>query len=362
MKSLSWPKVTSFDAFGQTYALPLKTQGPSHVPSEAEMWYLGGFFDGDGCVTYSSSFCRLSLSQLARNATVVLMFRRAFGGGICSEKNGQGVRQPVLQWYITGSAASVAAELLSAYCSGKAEQLRLAAQWPKTANDRAAASTQLHMLKRAAPNLMGCASITWPYIAGLFDSDGYVHVPTTQATIYLYIEQKYDAILHKTLDFLAAEMPGHTGMKVKAKGEAYVLSITTLGTSTHALRKLLQAGLLVKRQSATCVLDMSAEKHAEIREQLQVYTSGNQSRHRRLDFDGCQRARCISKLQKRLWYVRRTEKVGLVTQLEDALQVLQDQHRIKSTVAQNLLWEEDIRRLIAAGATSCLLSPLEDSE
>lgn len=359
MKSLSWPKVTSFDAFGQTYSLPLKTQGSSHVPSEAEMRYLGGFFDGDGCVTYSSSFCRLSISQLARNATVVLMFRRAFGGRICADKDGQGVQQPVLQWYVTGSAASAAAELLSAYCSGKAEQLRLAAKWPKTANDRAAASKKLHTLKRAAPNLMGCASLTWPYIAGLFDSDGHVCVPATQASVQLFIVQKYDAILHKTLEFLAAEMPGHTGMKVKAKGEAYVLGITTLGASTHALRKLLQAGLLVKRQSATCVLDMSADKHAEIRDQLQVYISGNQSRHQRLDFDGCQRARCISKLQYRLYYARRTDKLGLVAQLEDALQLLQDEHRIKSTEAQNLLREDDIRRLIAAGATSCLPSPLE---
>ena len=52
-RKIRFPPLQTITVNGRTYQLPLSTTEPVRLPSQEELEYLTGFFDGDGCVTFN---------------------------------------------------------------------------------------------------------------------------------------------------------------------------------------------------------------------------------------------------------------------------------------------------------------------
>ena len=49
-RKIRFPPLQTLTVNGRVYQLPLSTAEPVRLPSQEELEYLAGFFDGDGCV------------------------------------------------------------------------------------------------------------------------------------------------------------------------------------------------------------------------------------------------------------------------------------------------------------------------
>ena len=354
MKTLAWPKLTCFQAFGETYNLPLRSRTASKSPSAAELGYLGGFFDGDGCVSPQADFsgCRLFISQVAVNAEVLILFRRFFGGGIGIQRPGIGIQQPLLQWVISGEKARAAARQLCKVCLSKTKQLQLASNWPCDKDERQLFARKLRELKQCPPNIPIQSRSSWAHLAGLFDSDGCIHLKSSQTSLSLLISQKYEPLLVRSKTFLNSKL-GTPIAKVYAVPAryAYDLQINEKKAVQVVLNKLLNVGLTIKRRSAKCALSLREDNHASIREQISC-TTGNQGRYTRLDEQGCKRSQRIQRLQTMKWKVQRSNDSDLVVQLERNITGLQLHHKIENVKTSLHRRTEDIQKLLCQGAKS----------
>ena len=136
-----WPRLTHVDVAGLSVKLPLRADYvfENHIFSvQADLAYLAGFFDGDGCVGSESNLsgCQLHVGQRASNISVLLAFLCRFGGSICRLNSGEGMVRPQLQWLICGASARAAASELHEHCLVKKEQLGIAMNWPECRNMR----------------------------------------------------------------------------------------------------------------------------------------------------------------------------------------------------------------------------------
>ena len=87
---------------GRDVTLPLRSVEAMRTPSQSELEYLVGFFDGDGCVSMEKQTGRLclSISQNIDAVEVLLHFRLLLGGGICRHSASTGSKKAVLQWHV----------------------------------------------------------------------------------------------------------------------------------------------------------------------------------------------------------------------------------------------------------------------
>ncbi|CAK9101262.1 Ankyrin-1 (ANK-1) (Ankyrin-R) (Erythrocyte ankyrin) [Durusdinium trenchii] len=352
MKTLAWPKLTCFQAFGKTYNLPLRDRTASKSPTTAELGYLGGFFDGDGCVSPRTNLsgCQLKISQVAVNAKVLILFRRFFGGGICIHSQGIGIKQPVLRWSISGEKARAAARQLCKVCLSKTEQLQLASNWACDKDERQLVADKLHELKRCPPNIPKQSRSSWAHLAGLLDSDGCILLDPSHMSLSLRISQKYEALLVRSKTFLNSKL-GTPIAKVYALRASYVLQVAGKKAVQVVLNKLLNAGLTVKSRTAKCALSLREDNDASIREQISSATTGNQGRYTRLDAEGCKRSKRIHRLQTEKRQAQRRNDSDLVAQLERDVAGLQLHHKIENVKTSILRRTEDIQKLLFEGFT-----------
>ena len=344
---LQWPPISEFTAFGRTHPLPLShcKPGSAEVPLQ-RFKYLAGFFDGDGCVSVkrkSMSQPNLTVSQAVSNTEILWQLREAFGGGIYINRHGCGLRQPSLQWSVTGEACRHAAAKLVCYSFAKRAQLKLAVDWPAGCNEREEAIRELARLK-----LQDCnedIECSWPYLAGFVDAEGSICIRPAQASGQLTIGQKHGSILKWIQRFLHSECSGQASLSRNHLG-THVLSVWAQVDLRVVLLRLLESGLLAKREQSQAALKLNKASHAALRDG-QMLLSGNQARYRRLDAAGCERAREIRKLSTRFCYLRaRGQPVPFAAHLNH----LRQQHLLLNAAHAHTALRADIRSLMAQGA------------
>ena len=98
---ITFPPLKSIAVEGVTHTLPLKAVGPpERNPTQEELEYLVGFFDGDGCVTMKSQSGEifLQITQSMDSAQILLLFRDKLGGGVFKKASGTGKTRATLRW------------------------------------------------------------------------------------------------------------------------------------------------------------------------------------------------------------------------------------------------------------------------
>ncbi len=279
-----------------TYTLPLKAVAPpEQEPTQEELEYLAGFFDGDGCVTMASGRGQISLriGQSIDSAQVLLFFRDKLGGGVSRQSNGTGLQKACLSWQVYGSTMHRAALLLSPIPSMKQGQLEIAAGAPTEKADRAKVATQLKAFKGrdySPTNL----TITWPQVAGFFDAEGSLSVHPYNIRVVLDIGQVNPCILRHLLSFLHDN--GLQKWSLYEHQRMSRLSCTDLPTAKRTLELLLSNGLLVKKMQAQLALSLNCYNHQQVRKDV-MNLNGWQNRCARLDEEGSLLAKRIKALQ-----------------------------------------------------------------
>ncbi|CAK9057768.1 unnamed protein product [Durusdinium trenchii] len=356
MRTLRWPRLTHFQAFGKTYKLPLRSRLASKSPTAAELAYLGGFFDGDGCVTPVTglSGCKLQITQVAMNAEVLILFRQFFGGGVYVCEHGKGRKRPTLKWVVCGGKARIAAKQLCQACLSKTEQLQLASNWPDDKDERQLVTSKLRGLKEGPPNIPTQSRLSWPYLTGLFDSDGCISLHSCRASFTLRLDQKYKPLLLQSKAFLDLMLgTSHVHVNFVSVTGTYQLAVCGQKTVHAVLQKFLNAGLTVKKSKAELALSLPENSEETIREQMSgITTTGNQGRHNKLDAEGRQLAKLIKGLQNRKWHAEKNDDSKLVEQLESKLECLQLHREIEKAKCCVHRLTEDIHKLVAQGAIS----------
>eukprot|EP00930_Biecheleria_cincta_P018123 TRINITY_DN14220_c0_g2_i1.p1 TRINITY_DN14220_c0_g2~~TRINITY_DN14220_c0_g2_i1.p1 ORF type:complete len:280 (-),score=33.33 TRINITY_DN14220_c0_g2_i1:25-864(-) len=266
------PKSSHVFALGWWHELPIKATKHSTRPvSQAELKYLGGFFDGDGCVSARSCTLdwRLSICQSQNSADILMAFYKTFGGGIYHQMAGTGLANAALMWIASGSAAGdarIAAAHLAEVSFLKREQLLLAAHWPKCKDMRAGALTKLKMYKQK-PETREFA-ISWPYLAGCFDAEGCIVVPPKEVAVRLDISQNHKELLESIAAFLREQVPS-IALGIHRNGaRGFVLSTHSTSHSIFILRRLVASGLRVKKRHAEVAVAVKNSENASIREGL----------------------------------------------------------------------------------------------
>ena len=146
---------------------------------DAEYWterkefchYLGGFFDGEGCVRVSESSngryfnLGVSLSQKKYDESDVLFKRiqRSFGGAVSLRK-----KAGVLQWSISGRGAAMFLRDIHPFLILKAHQTDLALEWfnnreALTEDQSRAVYQELVMLKRVPRHVIDDGTVPVQY-------------------------------------------------------------------------------------------------------------------------------------------------------------------------------------------------------
>eukprot|EP00930_Biecheleria_cincta_P005430 TRINITY_DN106359_c0_g1_i1.p1 TRINITY_DN106359_c0_g1~~TRINITY_DN106359_c0_g1_i1.p1 ORF type:complete len:428 (-),score=49.20 TRINITY_DN106359_c0_g1_i1:124-1407(-) len=352
---LHWPVVSHFCSSGKHYELPVSASvegmHSTALPQE-KIDYLAGFFDGDGCVSalMRLSSCQLTVTQAIDAAEVLLLFQSAFGGSIVRGRRGRGLRRPTLAWFIAGTEGKHAARCLERAAVVKRPQLSIAAAWPVESDKRATAAAMLKCLKQH--NQKSSSSISWHYLAGFFDAEGCIRVPSHSSSIQLKLSQKHSAVLLNILQFLNSSIPKHTA-RLYPHGGGQLLSINHSRFSSIVLRQLLASGLLVKRSQALLVLGLDCNNHTAVRRRL-MESKGNQSRYRFLDGRGCKRAVDIDSLAKSLRWFAAKGSEDVVEVKSKMLEHLKQEHALHNARTEYCALRQDIRMLLRRGGSLAL--------
>lgn len=352
LKRLELPAKSHFVAEGKLYSLPLRAGTPSEAsgePSQDELDFCAGFFDGDGCAYSDADFLGrvLSVGQAARNGAVLLKFLSLLGGTIIKGRPTKGHRQATLLWKITGDAMRSAASRLSTAALCKRDQLDIAAmELPDCPMVRAWQAARMRALKREAPRQPRL--ITWAYLAGLFDAEGCISTRPTGMQIVLIIAQKRAEVLCCARTTMQRSFPGIDVYIRCTKAGCHVLSISRTASARVVLKRLLFAGLVVRRQQAVLVLSMHRHRHTSFRYKLSSL-KGNQAHTILMDADGCARAHKIKLARGRLRHSVRTGGAN-GAELQAELESLQMVHKLKKLENRAALLRRDARRLLKEGA------------
>ncbi|CAE7827483.1 USP [Symbiodinium sp. CCMP2456] len=330
-RRLANPPPTFFVAGGRRYDLPLRAGAAKQcadVPQRV-LDYMGGFFDGDGCVNIDSSRYRLKITQAQSGSEVLLLFRNVFGGGIYAQGKTLGMHRAALQWSVGSNSARLAAGRLSQSTCCKYDQLLLA---ESALPDR----SRLTILRALAPSRAVCPS--WSYLAGFFDAEGHIRL-RYPSSIALQIGQKFPHVLHAIQDFLwCAEIRS----SMYTSSSSHLLVVNRTEECKHVLRRLLVAGLRVKRDTARISLELTPSNFHHVRSELEKRV-GLQSRYKRLTAAGAERAHVIRTLQAKTREGTATSNIALHRHINPQLMSLQATHRLRCAEERYLLLRADIR-------------------
>lgn len=329
---------------GQTHRLPLPAARPVRSPSQEELEYLVGFFDGDGCVTMAKSTGQVSLqiSQNIDSSAVLLLFHSLLGGSIIHHSAATGTNKAVLQWRLFGSKMSRAAAALSTVPSMKQAQLLIASNGNVEKSDRDKVEQELKALKQKQHVQDQWAEAWWPYFAGFFDAEGSILVHSTRVGLRLEIKQVNPCALGHLQHFLHQNQLHSWTLHHRAAFSALVCQ--KLPDCKQTLQLLLEHGLLAKRQQAELALTLAPENHSQIREAISSL-NGLQGRYKRLDSEGVARASEIDRLRKRLGYMPGPDHAGLQSQLE----LLCADHALQKLITHCNLLRKDMRQSLRQG-------------
>ncbi len=343
---IKFPQPKSVTVEGVTYALPLKAVGPpKQEPTQEELEYLVGFFDGDGCVSMKSRNGEISLSigQSIDSAQVLLMFRDKLGGGVSRHSNGTGLRKACLSWQARGFTMRHAAVLLGRTPSMKQGELQIAAGASIQKADQAKLAEQLKFFKHkdhSPTNL----TITWPQFAGFFDAEGSVSVLACSVGLHLRIGQVNSCILKHLLSFLHGN--GLDKWNVYEYENVTRLTCKDLPTAKRTLELLLSNGLRVKKMQAKLALSLDASNHPQVRKDI-MNLNGWQNRCTRLDEEGSLLAKRITKLQIKSYRIsceKGREQVG------NQIQELKEELAFHKLVCRCRCLRTHIRQSLSEGA------------
>ena len=336
LKTLHWPRLTSFVADGHLYPLPWGTCQAPPTFDTTKLQYLTGFFDGDGSVVSfgaGAKRCSLQIGQSYDGADVLMMYHTAFGGGIYRMGDGKGLHKPALQWQLSEShMMSSAASLLSQHSITKKRQLHIAAHWPSVVAAREAPAAELRSLKRFDSGWT--TTCTWEYFTGFFDAEGCI-TANGRSGLRLSVAQKYITVLQCVQHLLACEM-GIAATIRKGPAAVNSMQVDVTASCQRILEKMLAVGMVRKKRQAELALDLKIDNIRDIRSSL-LGLSGNQMFGKQLDKAGLDRAQDIKMAQRR---AARAEKRG---ELNEAKRILQDvdalklEHATKNAERENFL-------------------------
>ena len=338
-----WPDLKGFWANGQNYSLPLRAESSDslHMPSEAMLDYLAGFFDGDGCVSCCLSGCILHVGQTFDKAEVLMLFYKSFGGSIVLQSGGGGLCKPVLRWTAHGMSARRAAQLLAPRSITKRSQLLLAAQWPKAKPHRMNCKAALRRLKEYDSAVAGRCS--WEFCAGFFDAEGCIDPQRGKVSLVLRIKQKHERVLRCLREFLAQSL-GKNATLAKSGGCAHVLLVCGLNSCQQVLQQLLEAGLRCKARQAELAVGLTRENAVQVGTELGRLT-GNQMFGKRLDAAGQERARKIQAAQSRAARLKRRGQLAEALVKLGEAEMLKQEHALLRANLENQQLVEYMRRL-----------------
>ena len=351
---IKFPQPTSVTVEGIAYALPLKAVGPpKQEPTQEELEYLVGFFDGDGCVSMVSGSGQISLriGQNIDSAEILLMFRDKLGGGVTRQKDGTGLQKACLEWRACGPTMRHAAVLLSRVPSMKQQQLQIAAVGAPIQNARAKVAEQLKFFKRKdySPTSL---SLTWPQFAGFFDAEGSISVRPYNVGLQLHLRQVNSCVLKHLVAFLHKN--GLEKWAFYEYNSSSRLSCADLPTAKRTLELLLSNGLLLKKMQAQLALSLSPSNHQQVRKDV-MNLNGWQGRYIRLDEDGSLLAQKIQALQIKSYRIS-CEKGR--EQAQNQIQDLKEELAFHKLVSRCRYLRAHIRESLSEGAlilpTQCL--------
>ena len=345
--TLELPPLSEFEAFGRKYPLPLKACQPqmAKVPVE-RLKYLAGFLDGDGCVSSVHMRPLIAVEVSGCSAEVLVLFRDAFGGGVYRGNRGRGLARPSLQWRLAATGACrLAAKSLLDYTVVKRAHMKLVANWPSEGHQRSLLAQAFSDLNdQNSPEANESADLSWGWLAGFVDAEGCIGFSADRHGFTFAIAQKHIPVLEKIGTFLKAN--GIQSANIYRSGQdGYCLKVTTQRELKALLERLLQNGLLLKRNQAETALTADDLSHTELRNRMAT-DAGNQNRYLRLDSDGCQRARDIALLQAR---IRRSPKNNMSERMKQ-LQVLREEHEFQNSINVYSTLRSDTKLLISQGA------------
>lgn len=238
--------------------------------TEDSRWFLGGAFDGDGCVhvTTRQLAPRLVVTQAERGLKLLHTFRDVCGGAIYAgplPKNPER-HQPTWAWCITGFAAACLAEKLAPYTLLKKRQLLMAAVFQETLrkDTKQRLATRLVELKRV-PHTPIRHLLRDPYAAGFVDTDGSLRA---YPNVGIHVTQKYPAIVHAFQETFRVGTVHQTPTACRWH---------VSGPSAKVVVRSLEPFLVVKKPQAHIVLNAKLTNDVEARQALKPL-QGNQGR------------------------------------------------------------------------------------
>ena len=343
LKQQKWPNLMQLEFGERCFKLPIryKDVDPAFITDaakEADVRYLAGFFDGDGCVSVNTgvSGCVLQLGQVASNSAVLFQFLLKFEGGIYMKAQGCGSAAPTVAWRVHGDTARHASSILQQHCIVKEEQLKIAASWPRCREDRDMCNAKLAQLKRCNQFRahLEKTALSWNYVSGFFDAEGCILVNPASKNLKLVIGQRDPDILHLLHVFLGRHLPQPSKVNLYSKPSSHVLTSGQSATSLAILRNLLGHGLQVKRSAALHALNVSTSSHSESRRNVGK-GKGKQSYFIRLDEAGCARARTIKNMTGRIFHMESVLKEeAAIENLRAELALAKLQHQVLNAKTQ----------------------------
>ena len=346
-RRLRFPPLESFTVAGdKTYTLPLKALGPpSRLPTQEELEYLAGFFDGDGYVSMQERTGRVSMgiSQALDSVRVLIRFRDSLGGGIYSHNCRTGTAQAALGWQVHGTTMQHAAQVLCKVPSMQRAQLQIAAAGIIGKADRSDVAQKLRLLKQK-DHVPTSFQSSWPYFAGFFDAEGSITVRGSYAGLQVKVWQKNPFVLQELHSFLHSRELTNWKLRSMSDG-CNALECTDLATCKLTLQYLLDAGLNVKQRQAALALSLTADSHKQSRDAI-FELNGLQSKYKRLDDAGIERAKQIQSLYLKC---RRASSKQARELLQVKLEGLREEHKLQNLITKSVRLRRSIRQSLEDG-------------
>ena len=345
-RRIKFPPLESITVENRTLALPLQlVPPPAHLPSQEEIEYLIGFFDGDGCVTMQGNGgqIRLFLSQSFDSAIVLFRFRDSLGGGICRQNCATGTKKATLQWHASGSTMRHAANVLCRAPSMKQAQLQIAAERSVCKAVSAQTVQKLSFLKKPEhrPESFQCS---WPYFAGFFDAEGSVTISPFGAHLQVEIGQLNLFVLQEIHSFLHKHDLKGWKLGVGSQGSSK-LYCKQFATCKLTLQRLLDSGLCIKKKQVELALSLTADNHKQVREAISEL-NGYQTRYQRLDDKGVERAKEIIRVGQQLRNASSEQKLEM---LRVKLEGLREEHALQNSITKCCRLRRHIRESLQDG-------------
>ena len=348
LTSLRWPRLVSFQAYDTRFTVPWHGRGKLCTsdltpPTQLQLAYLAGFFDGDGCVTTHGVNCKVQVGQSCDGAETLMDFQAAFGGVIGRLRDGLGLRKPSLLWHVDGHAAQYAACLLWPHSIVKRQQLQMVGEWPQQQAERVRWVTKLRSLKHYDSAVSRTPS--WEYFTGFFDAEGHI-MPVRAAGIRFSMSQKHVTVLQCLQRFLSCEMGIDAAIDEHSKQQLFTLRVTKASACKQILARMLECGMTRKADQAKLALGLTPSNSAEVHAAMAVL-AGNQQYGRRLDQPGRHRAVEIHRLQSRERRARQLGQLQNAHALTEELRRRKCEHTLLKAHSENAQLQDHIRKVLS---------------